>query len=337
MAHIARYGVSPRLRNLTSIGFLWFGLLLNANGQQAKIAPAISGEHSGVSEKTVIDMSAEELRQSYPGQLKALKFDPNQSPLDDLLKKTGESVLGFFRDFANVSAKERVEMLRKHKVSYDAESRTFTDCTGLHTSSEGDGRVEEYQYLILAGKNGASWAEDRTDKKNRPVNLNEQHGFMLSAGYARYSLYLHPSHQANSSFRYLGRETNPPGAHVIAFVQKPEAKDYLGEYFESGVPTPIGLLVQGFVWIDPDSHQILRMYTRLLSPERPIKLKGMTADIVYGKVLLGDGSRVSMLPQEIHVDWDMPFCKCTNRHKYSDYHLFSVQSDYRITQPDAKQ
>lgn len=155
----------------------------------------------------------------------------------------------------------------------------------------------------------------------------------MSSGYARYGLYLHPSHQANSHFRYLGRENKGQGTHVIAFAQIPESKDYLGEFYELGSSVGIGLLVQGFVWVDPDSYQILRIYTNMLLPEREVTLRKTTTDIIYGGVRFDNSSREFFLPQEIRIDWELPYCKCTNRHKYSDYHLFSVENDYQITQP----
>ena len=308
--------------------------LINANERETRIPPQNGGEQGGKTAKTVIDMTELELRQFFHDALSSLIFDASQEQLDHLLNKAGDNVVRFFRDFSNVSSRERVEMAMKYKIYDGFDKRLHTDCTGSLTPRDGDKQVEEYQYLILPGKNGTSWAEDRTDKKNRPVDLKKLRGFMMSSGYARYGLYLHPGHQANSHFRYLGRENKAPGAHVIAFAQIPESKDYLGEYFELGSSVGIGLLVQGFVWVDPNSYQVLRVYTTMLLPERPVTLKGTTTDIVYAGVRFDDSPREFFLPQEIHIDWELPYCRCINRHKYSDYHLFSVESDYKITQPE---
>lgn len=327
---MSHYFLYTRQRILTCIEFFWLGLLINANGQEARIPPQNSSEQFGKAEKTVIDMTEQELRQVYHDELNELKFDPNQDQLNHLLKKAGDGVISYFRDFSNVSSKERVEMVKKYNIDGSFDKRMHTDCAGGLTYKKEDRRTEDYQYIILPGRNGTSWAEDRTDKNNRPVNPRGLRGFMLSSGYARYGLYIHPSHQSNSHFRYLGRENKKPGAHVIAFAQIPESRDYLGEYFELGSSVGIGLLVQGFVWVDPDSYQILRIYTDMLSPERPVTLSKTTTDIIYGRVRLNDSSREFYLPQEIRIDWELPYCKCTNRHKYSEYHLFSVESDYKF-------
>lgn len=128
---------------------------MNADGQEIRIPPPNSDEQVGKTEKTVIELSELELRQFYHDELNALKFDPSQDQLGHLLKEAGENVVGFFRDFSNVSSRERVEMLKKYKMYSGFDNRVYTDCTGRLTPSAGDRRAEDYQYLILPGKNGA--------------------------------------------------------------------------------------------------------------------------------------------------------------------------------------
>jgi VWFA-related protein len=274
--------------------------------------------------KTVVEMTEEELRTQYRNQLKSLEFAHNQDPLKPLLAKAGENVVSFFRNFFNTSAKERVEKSKVYLAGFSP------------IPSEPLNLVEDYQYLILPGKTETNWVEDRTDKNNRPINPKTSQQFMMSTGYAGYSLYLHPNHQANSYFRYLGRETRLPGAHIISFAQKIEVGDYLAGYNEENKSAPIRYLVQGFVWIDPDNFQILRMYTGLLLPDRPIRLKETRTNISYGKVVFANSQQAFWLPQEIQVEWEFPEYKYSNKHKYSDYRLFSIDSDYKINRPEER-
>jgi len=162
----------------------------------------------------------------------------------------------------------------------------------------------------------------------------------MSSGHAGKCLYLHPSHQPNSYFRYLGREEKKPRAHVIAFAQKPESGDYLAQYSDNNSSTPIRFLVQGFVWLDPDSYQILRMRTSMLSPETQTALKETITDISYEKIQFAKRGQEFWLPREINVSWEFPYTDrlnwiYRNQHLYSDYHLFTVDSDYKINQPEA--
>jgi VWFA-related protein len=296
--------------------------------------------------KSVVEMTAKELRKLYGTQLNYLKFSENQDQLDILLKQAGDRVIAFFRDFSNVASKERVHMVRTYntlaKMPVLIGGLQHADLLELdhRTISMAESRDDDYQYLILPGSktSGTSWIEDRTKKNNQPVNQKDLQGYYISSGYAGYCLYLHPAHQVNSYFRYLGRETRKPAAHIIAFVQKPEAGDYLSKFSEEDSSTPIRYLVQGLVWLDPHSFQILRMSTSLLLPEKRTWLKNTNTDISYEKVQFEKRGQEFWLPQVINVSWQFMRADGTtsnyyNQHKYSDYHLFIVNTDYEINKP----
>jgi hypothetical protein len=283
-----------------------------------------------IKNKTVIEMTTKELRRRYQNQLSYLKSDENQELLERLMKRIGENVLAFFRNLSNTASKEQITMTRSLRLSGDY--GVFRN----YSNAAFDSRVEEYQYLILSnsGKPRSSWMEVRSDKENRSVDLLKGiQGFMISSGYAGYCLYFDPSHQSNSDFRYLGRETSKQRNHVIAFAQKPESRDYLNYYYDNSSSTIIRFLVQGFVWVNPDTYHISRIYTKMLSMETPASLKGTTADVEYQKTTLGDNPREFWLPRDVQVEWEFPDRTFRTRHKYSDYHLFAVETDYKITVP----
>ncbi len=265
--------------------------------------------------KTVVDMTEAELHDVYHKELSHLEFDPNQEGLKHLLEKAGESVSILFRDFSNTSANERVEMQSKRKGSV----------TRISTKS--------YNYLILPGSEltRVSFREYRTDKENRAVNQKLEPGFCISSGYAGLCLCLHPTHQPYSKFRYLGRERRKPRAHIIAFAQNPESGDYMAQYFDVNTAVVVNFLVQGLVWLDPDSYQILRMRTSMQVPYTT--LKEQITDIIYEKVEFESIQKQFWLPHEVNISWELPEWTFRNQHKYSDYHLFSVESEYKISKP----
>ena len=284
----------------------------------------IPSRRAEAKDKTVVDMTAAELLKSYHKELSHLEFSLNQEPLDYLLRKVGDNVENFFRNFANTSSRERIYM-RKQYVSEPQ----------LQRPERSDTLFKEFHYLILphSGSAGNSWVEDRADKDDRPVNQKVISGFIMSSGYVALCMYLHPSQQANSHFRYLGRETKKPRAHVIAFAQKPQSRDCFAQNFY--VVDSVGLvriLVQGFVWLDPDSYEILRMRTSMLLAEKQTGLRETTSDIYYEPVKF-DTQQQFWLPRVVDVSWEFPGLIFRNQHKYSDYHLFSVESDYKLTQP----
>jgi hypothetical protein len=83
------------------------------------------------------------------------------------------------------------------------------------------------------------------------------------------------------------------------------------------------------------------MCASLLLPEKQTALKKTNTDIYYGRVQFDKRGREFWLPQEINVSWRFLLADGItliyhNRHKYSDYHLFSVDTDYEITKSKAK-
>jgi hypothetical protein len=283
---------------------------------------------SDAGNKTVIEMTEKELRRSYSNQLEHLKFDENQKPLEALMERVGANVLAFFRDLSNVASKEKIMMTRSQRIN------GRYGMVRYYSHPAFDSRVEEYQYLILpdSGKPGIPWVEYRSDDKNQAVDLLEGiAGFMVSSGYAGYCRYFDPKHRKKSNLRYLGRETGKQRNHVIAFAQKPESGDYLSYYYDSGSSTRIQFLVQGFVWVTPDTCQISRIYTSMLSMENPSSLRAATADVVYRKITFGDDQQEFWLPREVQVEWEFPDKAYKTRHRYSDYRLFTVKSDYKIS------
>jgi hypothetical protein len=275
--------------------------------------------------KTVVDMSDAELLKSYHKELSNVEFSParisDDKELDWLLEKVGDNVETFFQDFSNTTSREQVHM----QACRPGMSRCID-------------RTKEFNYLILphSGISGIPWQEARTDKNHNPVDEQAIKGFCISSGYAFLSMYLHPSHQRGSRFRYLGRENKKPHSHVIAFAQKPEVADYLASYFDVNLMLTTRLLVQGFVWLDPESCQITRMITTLLLCQPDNFLQNQTTDIHYRKVTFEDGGRQFWLPGEVKVSWELPYGKYMNQHRYSDFHLFAVESDYQILSPASK-
>jgi hypothetical protein len=260
--------------------------------------------------KTIIEMSIEELKQRYNSELSDLKFNSNQDSLDSLLKKVGKNIEAFFRDLVNISCKEKVQLRNGWAF-----------------------RNQEFYYVILPPKDGAPWTEERTDNKGQLVTPYLP-GFTISKGYAYTCIYLHPDHQKSSFFRYLGREKKKPGAHIIAFAQKPESNDYLAGYVNESRHVSIKFLVQGFIWVDPGSYQVLRIATGMLSPIEI--LMEQTTDIFYQKVHFDGVQQQFWLPKEINVSWKGRDINSRNQHKYSDFRLFTVDTNYKLDRPQGK-
>jgi hypothetical protein len=174
--------------------------------------------------------------------------------------------------------------------------------------------------------------EYRTDSKGNPTQLSGlREGFFLTARFATVPLLLHPEFQSGSRFRYIGT-TSEPVAHVIAFAQVPEVARIHQEY--QPVPGPKVILHhQGLIWVDPASYQIIRMYTELLEPRTDVGLENVASDIRFQRVSFKNGYLSFWLPSEVKVSirqWNVVY---RNRHRYSDYRLFTVESNYQVRPP----
>ena len=121
-----------------------------------------------------------------------------------------------------------------------------------------------------------------------------------------------------------------------SFPEKPGFGDYLAQYSHTSLSKSVRFLVQGPAWPNPDNHQIMRMRTGMRSPRQDVILNEQITGAVYESVELDDGRRKFWPPREVNVSWELTGWINRNRHKYSDYHLFAVQSDCKITQPQIK-
>ncbi len=82
----------------------------------------------------------------------------------------------------------------------------------------------------------------------------------------------------------------------------------------------------GFVWVDPNTYQILRMRTELLEPVPQVGLIRQTTEISYGEFRLGEKGLSLWLPREVTVIIDHSNGHFRNFHRYGDYRLFTVES-----------
>jgi hypothetical protein len=148
---------------------------------------------------------------------------------------------------------------------------------------------------------------------------------MLTKGFASTTQFLLPAYQSESLFRYLGRQrVDGHATYVVAFAQRPEAARLLAGFKANG--PEVLVLSQGVAWIDCDAYQVVRMRTDLLNPEPRVRLDRQTTEVQYAEVHFQDVPITAWLPRDVvvTVEWNGKLRR--NRHSYSDFHLFNVQS-----------
>jgi len=148
---------------------------------------------------------------------------------------------------------------------------------------------------------------------------------MLTIGFTTVSLLFEPARQKGTEFRYLGRQlVNGEDLYVIAFAQEPTTP-WVMERFTANKTSAL-ILLQGLAWIHPTTFQIVRLRTDLLSPRVEVRLQRQTTEIQFAQVSFQEGNMKLWLPEEVAVTVDWRGRVYRNRHHYSDFELFNVET-----------
>ena len=277
-------------------------------------APA-SGDESQEIPKTFVDMTPAELAKAVP-ELKHLEPAKNQDLLPQILKRAGEAVAAFFDNFPNTACTER--------ISSNVDSHLKVGA--LHYDNK-------YNYVALAqaGAQKGRLKEYRTDANGVRVEPDAKTG-VVTFGFVALSVHFHPDYQADSTFRYLGRESvEKQNTYVVAFAQRPTlARQTASVSFfgHQGI-----VYVQGLAWIDPVNYRILRIRTDLEQPEVKVGLLKETTQVLYSQVNFAEGGKILFLPHEVTVTGELGQYLFHNQHRYSDYRLFKVAVEEKQAHP----
>jgi Tfp pilus assembly protein PilF len=308
-AELKRYLNGRDVRNLPPrVRHLW------ANIQDRKKAEALYAKTETQQGQPVID-----LVQHPPTELiQGLEPAADQQQLNCILDGVGARILEMAREFPNTSSLEEIHQEKlgsKGAIKNTQEQRFRYLCMVPH----GAGTPELVEYRADFDGHEAS-----------PKGLSD--GFMLTNGFASTELLFHPTYRAESTFRYLGRQLiHDRAAYVVAFAQIPGKARFCGK-FRRG-QTLVTTLSQGLAWIDPATYQIVRLHTELLNPVPELRLDGEAMNIDFNAVHFKNAQESFWLPEEVTVTLNWNGRVLRNRHKYSDFKLFSVDASEKIGTP----
>ena len=283
----------------------------------ARVAEKKKIEASYVKAKTPVNQPIDYLHHAVP-ELKDIVPATDQAPLNDVLSAVGKNVEAYFRNFPNTVS---VEEIHQEKLS--------------HKGKVGGTMDQKFHYLCLGpteetGQGFTEYRANLSGEGGQPQGLKE--GFMLTSGFASASLVFHPDYQAESTFRYLGRQKiDGRDTFVLAFAQRPE-KSRLNGVFKMG-ETSMPTFSQGLAWVDSESYEILRLRTDLLKPLPEVRLEKETTEIDFGENHFKSIAQGFWLPREVtvRVDWNGKALR--NKHEYSDFKLFNVGATQKVGKP----
>jgi VWFA-related protein len=274
-----------------------------------------------------VDMPTGELVRLVP-ELKNLEPAANQDGLASILQKVGANVATLFANFPNVASREQVHEQRSM-------ARQSVDTRYVVSPIHNDDIYHDYRYVALenSDRNQNRLEEYRTDTKGRLVTSNgADNGFMITKGFVSTPVFFDPAHQQESKFRYLGQEAvDKRATYVVAFAQLPSAQ--VKEQIATGNGGSVFVLTQGLAWIDPDNYQIIRMWTGLMSPIPEINLQGQSTRVNFAEVHFRGMASGLWLPSKVQVETKLGDLIFRNSHTYSDFKLFSVDTEERQPAP----
>jgi hypothetical protein len=268
--------------------------------------------------KSYVGMTNDELMAAVPeleGLQPPLTPQDGENTLAVILGRVGENVKEFADKLPDMVALEEISMERLHS----------------------DGRVaakrqETFRYLVVArhGFNKTIFEEYRTDLQGKPAEPSGfAQDFSVTRGFAYAAIHFHPSTQADSVFRYLGKQTlDAKETDLVAFAQRPGFAHITGQV--ALLERSAMILVQGLAWIDPKTYQIVRLRTDLLAPRADVRLETQTTEIRYAEFHLSEMPKTVWLPSQVTVtvEWRGKFYR--NVHHYSDYKLFRASSTIKF-------
>ncbi len=267
--------------------------------------------------KTEVEEPIDYLRRTTP-ELKTLTPAADQSALAGILSAVGKNVDDSFRTYPNTSS---VEEVHQEKLSRHGKREGYLD--------------EKFYYLCVTPQQswGPGFSEFRASvdaEHGQPGGLKD--GFMLTSGFTSASLIFHPAYQAQSEFRYLGhQQVDGVDAAVIAFAQIPAKSKLYGTFKYGG--NFVATFTQGLAWINPETHQILRLRTDLLKPLPEVRLARQTTDINYGEVHFKGVDGAFWLPRDVAVTVSYANRNLRNEHQYSGFRVFNVASTEKVSKP----
>ncbi len=277
--------------------------------------------------------------------LKGLEPAESQEALPGILQEVGANVKEFFQDFPNTVCVEKISMEGLGETGETALQipNPGGDVSPIAISGSGrsggeawQSHTQKFQYLALArqGTRGVGLDEYRTNAKGElaePGGLPG--GYFVTKGFVSIPLYFHPDYQADSTFRYLGRQSiDKQRTYVVAFAQRPERARLVGRIEVRN--TSVSVLTQGIAWIDPSDYRILQMRTDLLPSKEAIGPKKVTTEIQFQPVSFKESSRVFWLPREVSVIVEWKKITYRNRHRYSKFKLFAVGTEQHVRPPE---
>ena len=234
--------------------------------------------------------------------------------LDQLLDRTAKHVASFLDVFSDVNCTERVlqEKLGDNDKVTEKRETTF-DYLVLLSNAGGELNLVESRVAAEAGKD--------SPKETTPL--------LVSNGFSMLLLVFHP-YYANAFQFSLAPENTDPLLVAVNFQAIPGSRSPAALSIR-GREYPLAL--SGTAWIDPRTGVIRKMAARIGAEMADIGLQALRSEVQYSAVSFQSSPGTYWLPTSAIVEVESRHQRWRNRHVFSAYKRFSVNTREQISQP----
>jgi len=251
------------------------------------------------------------------GTAGAVEWNSAPCPIETVLPQVASRVEEFVDNENRFTAKEVIDRERfDHNGNVRGKMRTRAN------------------YVIVVQRMKAGWFS--VDEYR-----NEVHGIESSPEYleanitSTLNLIFHPTHLEEFNMSCEGpSEWHGHRSWRIRFEQRLDRQATMsvlqvGSHYYT-------LLLKGLALIDSDNYQILHLETDLLKPVPAIKLVALHQSVEYQPVTFFKNDSTMYLPWQASVLADFKGKRLLERHSYSDFRLFAVDTEQKIGKPTMK-
>lgn len=239
----------------------------------------------------------------------------NPCPLGQILEQTSMRTQDLIDNLQRFSANERIEQIDFDRNGKRRDS-TFQDVNyvaQIETNSSGYPSIQEYR---------ASTGDARETA-------------LMDTGAATFALIFHPAHLANFQFRCEGwTEFRGVPAWQVHFE---EGADPNHAFTALRIGGSLYLpRFKGRAWISSDTYNVIRIETDLIAPVSQIGLQMEHLVIGYAPVQFQKRPIQLWLPENASLYVEYHGHRYQRVHSFSQFQLFSVDTDVRPNQPTTK-
>jgi hypothetical protein len=236
--------------------------------------------------------------------------DPSFGPL---LEEVGRQAEKFWTYFPSVTCTERVT---KDKIG--DKGQTLSEERGT------------FDYLVFLESSGNQISVDESRLEKARTQKKDKAPLLETEGFSIFTLLFHPLYQSNYEFERLSDQTVEGRSLMVVKFQAVSTSHPLSVLRLRGREYPLAW--RGTAWIDPASLAVTRIQAGLGDSLAEVGLLRLDAEVTYAQVHF-NGSTAYWLPVEAVIDAETRRQHWRNRHVFSEYKRFDVETDVTIGAP----